>query len=68
MTPRESAGIKQAFSESMAPMLREVEAIHTVLDEHTGLLESIDEGLTRVESIFDTVEVLFVAASGQGDA
>jgi hypothetical protein len=49
-------------------MLREVEAIHTVLDEHTGLLESIDEGLTRVESIFDGVEVLFVAASGQGDA
>jgi len=58
MTPGESAGIKQAFSESMAPMLREVEAIHTVLDEHTGLLESIDGGLTRVEGIFDGVEIL----------
>jgi len=40
MTQDEIAGLKQAFSESLAPSWEELKAIHETLDEHVKLLRS----------------------------
>jgi hypothetical protein len=58
MSPEEIAAIKNAFSESLEPMINELRAIHGGLDEHAKLLRSIDGRLTNVEGILDGVEIM----------
>jgi hypothetical protein len=58
MTPDELAGIQQAFSQSLQPMMTELRGIHAVLHEHSKLLQNIDGRLVRVEGLLDGVEIL----------
>jgi hypothetical protein len=64
MSPEEVAAIKQAFSESLEPVTRELRAIHEALDEHGRLLRSIDGRLTNVEGILDGVEIMVRKKTG----
>ena len=56
MTPDEIAALKEAFSESLAPLREELEKMNKALKEHGDLLRTTHSRLTNVEGVVLGVE------------
>jgi hypothetical protein len=64
MTPDDLAGIQQAFTQSLQPIVTELKSIHEVLLEHSTLLRNLGNRLVRVEGLLDGVEILVRSRTG----
>jgi hypothetical protein len=64
MSPEDVAELRTVFAEGLEPVHRELGVMRRVLDEHTALLEGIDNRLTNVEGILDGAEILVRKKAG----